>query len=228
VFVISPDAVDSERCAWEVERTIALKKRLLPIVFRRVDEALVPPRLKQLNYIFFDQPFSFAPSLQALAMALRTDVDWIREHTRIGEQALRWDTRGRAEALLLRGEELAAARTWLAAQPQYAPEPTLLYLAFIKAGEDAEAARASAERKRLDDMAAAQAERQRALENAEAAIMREAEAQAARARARRIIQWGGVAGALVMVAAALGFAALASYTTPRDVSTTSASGCGTK
>jgi len=40
-----------------------LKKRLLPIVFQRVDEAQVPPRLKQLNYIFFDRPYSFT-SLQ--------------------------------------------------------------------------------------------------------------------------------------------------------------------
>ena len=208
VFVISPDAVDSERCAWEVDRTIELKKRLLPIVFRRVDDALVPPRLQQLNYVFFDRPFSFAPSLQALATALRTDVGWIREHTRIGELALRWDGRGRAEALLLRGEELAAAKTWLAAQPHYAPEPSLLHHAFIRAGEDDETARVSAERRRLDDMAAAQAERRKALENAEAALKREAEAQAARARARRIIQWGGAVVALVLVVTALGFAAV--------------------
>src|SRR5262245_20473952 len=76
VFVISPDAVDSERCAWEVDRAIELKKRLLPIVFRRVDEALVPPRLQQINYIFFDRQFSFVSSLQALASALRTDLGW--------------------------------------------------------------------------------------------------------------------------------------------------------
>src|SRR5215831_15681498 len=59
VFVISPDAVASERCAWEVERSVNLKKRLLPIVSRRVEEAQVPPRLKQLNYIYFDRPHSF-------------------------------------------------------------------------------------------------------------------------------------------------------------------------
>src|SRR5262250_419350 len=70
VFVISPDAVASERCAWEVERTVALKKRLLPIVWRSVQEADVPPLLKRLNYIFFDKPHSFAPSLAALATAL--------------------------------------------------------------------------------------------------------------------------------------------------------------
>jgi hypothetical protein len=208
VFVVSPDAMASDRCAWEVNRTVDLKKRLLPIVFRRVEEAQVPPRLKQLNYIFFDRPFSFAPSLQALATALRTDVEWVREHTRIGELALRWDGRGRAEALLLRGEELAAAKTWLAAQPQYAPEPTLLHHEFIKAGEDAEIARAGAERKRLDDMATAQAERQSALDDAQTALKREAEAQAGRARARRIIAWVSATAALVIVSGALAFAAL--------------------
>jgi hypothetical protein len=55
-----------------------------------------------LNYIFFDRPLSFGASLQAIGTALRTDLEWIREHTRIGEAALRWDTRGRAEALLMR------------------------------------------------------------------------------------------------------------------------------
>jgi hypothetical protein len=155
VFVISPDAVASERCAWEVEHTVKLKKRLLPIVWRRVDEAQVPPRLKQLNYIFFDKPLMSVPSLTALSTALRTDLAWIREHTRIGEAALRWDGRGRNEALLFRGEELTAAKTGLASPPQYAPEPTLLHHEFIKAAEDAEAARTSNERKRLDEMTAA-------------------------------------------------------------------------
>jgi predicted class III extradiol MEMO1 family dioxygenase len=49
VYVISPDAVASDGCAWEVEHTVELKKRLLPIVFRRADEAQVPPRLIAFN-----------------------------------------------------------------------------------------------------------------------------------------------------------------------------------
>src|SRR6516225_824581 len=179
VYVISPDAVASERCAWEVERTVALRKRLLPIVWRAVEEAKVPARLKQLNYIYFDKPHSFGPSAMALATALRTDLDWIREHTRIGEAALRWDARGRAEALLFRGDELAAAKGWLASQPKYAPDPTLLHHEFIKAAEDAEAARSSAERQRLDQMAAAlervklaQDEREKALDRERVALRR--------------------------------------------------------
>jgi formylglycine-generating enzyme required for sulfatase activity len=170
VFVVSPDAVTSERCAWEVERTVALKKRLLPIVWRRVEEAKVPPRLKQLNYIFFDKPLMSVPALTALSTALRTDIDWIREHTRVGEAALRWDGRGRKEALLFRGDDLAAAKAWLASPPQYAAEPTLLHFEFIKAGEDAEAARKTAERQRLEQMAAAQEEREKAQADREKAL----------------------------------------------------------
>src|SRR5262249_53678478 len=127
---------------------------------------------KQLNYIFFDRPLSFGASLQTLTTALRTDVEWVREHTRIGEAALRWDARGRAEALLWRGEELAAAKAWLAAQPQYAPEPTLLHHEFIKAGEDAEAVRTSDERKRLDEMAAALEQVKLAQDDREKALRR--------------------------------------------------------
>jgi hypothetical protein len=194
VFVISPDAVASERCAWEVERTVALKKRLLPIVWRRVDEAQVPLPLKQLNYLFFDRPLMSVPTLQALGTALRTDLDWIREHTWLGEAALRWDARGRNEALLLRGDELAAAKAWLAAQPQFAPEPTLLHHEFIKAAEDAETARTSAERQRLDEMATAQAEREKALDQTKLA---QDEREKALRRGQRAL--AGVAGLFVCI-----------------------------
>ncbi len=198
VFVISPDAFASERCAWEVERTVNLKKRLLPVVWRRVEEAQVPPRLKQLNYIFFDLPAVLpVASITALATALRTDVEWVREHTRLGEMALRWDGRGRNEALLLRGDELAAAQAWLASPPQYAPDPALLHYEFIRAGEDAEAVRSTAERQRLEQMAAVQSEREKALEREKAAqTEREKALQRERAALNRIKRAQMTIGAL--------------------------------
>jgi formylglycine-generating enzyme required for sulfatase activity len=74
--------------------------------------------------------------------------------------------------LLLRGEELAAAKTWLGSQPKFAPDPTLLHHEYIKAAEDAEAARTSAEKQRLDQIAAALNEREKALEREGAALRR--------------------------------------------------------
>lgn len=198
VFVISPDAVTSERCAWEVECAQVLGKRLLPVVWRSVAEANVPERLQRLNYIFFDKPHSFGPSPSALATALRTDIDWIREHTRYGEVALRWEARSRADALLLRGEELAAAKSWISDQPRYAPEPTLLTQEFIKASQDAEVARASTERQRLEQVAAAQAERAKALEAAEAALHNERKAQHKAVRWQRRLIWSGAVTIMVL------------------------------
>jgi hypothetical protein len=55
-FVISPNAWPPSACAWEAERIVDLKKRLLPIVWRCADEAHVPPRLKQLNFSFSTTP----------------------------------------------------------------------------------------------------------------------------------------------------------------------------
>jgi WD40 repeat protein len=178
VFIITPDAVESKRCAWEVECALAVRKRVLPIVWRNVEEARVPAALKRLNYIYFDKPHSFAPSLATLASALTTDLDWVREHTRLAELALRWDARGRAPALLIRAEELVAAKEWLARQPAHALEPALVTHEFLKASEEAELARANSERQQLEAMAAAQETRAKALAAAEAA-------QKARALAQR-------------------------------------------
>ena len=32
VFIVSPEAIKSDRCAWEVDKTLALSKRLLPVI----------------------------------------------------------------------------------------------------------------------------------------------------------------------------------------------------
>src|SRR5215831_18293468 len=96
VFILSPAAVRSERCAWEVERAAGLGKRLIPVQGKPVPEADVPERLKRLNYIFFNEGQSFARPLRELAEALRQDVEWIREHTRLGESAARWQARDQA------------------------------------------------------------------------------------------------------------------------------------
>jgi hypothetical protein len=124
VFIVSPQAVKSERCDWEIDRTLALSKRLLPVSHKSVPDTEIPPKLSKLQFI----PFHTAPGmmrpLRELAGALRIDLDWIREHTRLGELATRWDRRGRPESLLLRGDDLDVAKAWMAARKAEAPEIT--------------------------------------------------------------------------------------------------------
>src|SRR6266550_1590181 len=104
VFVVSPEAVRSERCRWEVDRTIELSKRLLPVIFKPVPEHDIPKKLSRLQFVRFDTGRGITRPLAELAEALRQDLDWIREHTRLGELARRWEARVRPESLLLRGD----------------------------------------------------------------------------------------------------------------------------
>ena len=152
VFIISPASVRSPRCKWEVDRALELAKRLIPVQWIKVDEAEVPERLRRLNYTIFAQGQSFARPLSELVAALRQDVEWIRTHTLIGEQAARWQGRGgavQAGDLLLRGSELCDSRTWLGRRRDDAPAITDLQRAYLEASEAAEIARASSEKTRL-------------------------------------------------------------------------------
>ncbi|MFN0264329.1 TIR domain-containing protein [Tepidamorphus sp. 3E244] len=137
VFALSPDSATSSVCAWEVELAETLNKRIAPIVIRDVEGTDIPPSLSKLNYIFFTNDREFDRSIGNLVAALNTDIGWIREHTRLGTQARRWDMRSRPVLNLMRGNDLTAAEDWLASHPRNAPDPTELHHAFIQASRRA-------------------------------------------------------------------------------------------
>jgi TIR domain len=150
VFVVSPEAVKSKRCTWEVDRTIELSKRLLPVIFKPVPEHDIPEKLRRLQFVRFDNQPGFTRPLSQLAEALRVDLPWIREHTRLAELATRWDGRKRPESVLLRGDDIDAAKAWMAARRAAAPGITDAQRAFVRASEEAEAARLGKERAQLE------------------------------------------------------------------------------
>jgi TIR domain len=87
VFVLSPTSARSEICAWEVEEATRLNKRILPVNCQPLKGATPPPRLRDLNYIFFHTDgktpgLGFGSGLAKLIAALNTDFEWLREHTR--------------------------------------------------------------------------------------------------------------------------------------------------
>jgi hypothetical protein len=160
VFIISPGSMRSVNCKWEVDRTVELRKRIIPVQWIRVDQAEVPEQLRRLNYIIFAAGQSFARPLAELVKALRQDVEWIRAHTRLGEQAAHWKARGQgaqADDLLLRGSELADARAWITRRQPEAPDITDLQRAFLSASEEAETTRLGRERAQLEEIRRAQA-----------------------------------------------------------------------
>jgi TPR repeat protein len=174
VFMLSPASARSEICAWEVEEAARLGKRILPVNCRPLEGASPPPRLRDLNYVFlYEDPkvkdSGFGTGLKTLVASLNTDFGWLREHTRYLQRATEWDSGGRPANWLLSSDDIAEAKDWAARRPKSAPEPTSLHLDFIRASEEEAEARSSAQRKQLEAMAAAQAECQKALHEAEEA-----------------------------------------------------------
>jgi TPR repeat protein len=191
VFVLTPNSARSPICDWEVEEATRLNKRILPIVCRALEGVSPPPRLRELNYIFFYKepkvPGSgFGTGLAKLVTALNTDFDWLRDHTRYLQRAIEWNTGGRPANRLLSGNDIDAAKAWAARRPKDAPEPTALQFDFIRASEEEAEARLSEQRKQLEAVAAAQAARETALHDAEEALKQAADALRRRARIRNI------------------------------------------
>jgi TPR repeat protein len=207
VFVLSPTSAGSEVCAWEVEEATRLGKRILPVNGRPLEGASPPPQLRERNYIFFHADPRAAPGagfgtgLAKLVAALNTDFEWLREHTRYLQRATEWDRGGRPANRLLSGDDIAEAKVWASRRPKGAPEPTAMHLEFIRASEEEAETRSSAQRKQLEAMAGAQAERENALRQAE-------EAQRKRATMARIRNIALVAvSALALLAGWLGWRA---------------------
>jgi TIR domain len=192
VFVLSPSSAASGICAWEVEEAIRCQKRIIPVVCRALESVSAPAQLEDLNYIFFylepKAPGSgFGTGAAKLAEALRNDLAWLREHTRLYLRAGEWEAGGKPESRLLSGSDIAAAKAWAAQRPKGAPEPTALHLAFIRASEEIEDARLVAQRRQLEEIAAAQEERAKALQAAEEALSRTLRLQRRQAIAGTVI-----------------------------------------
>ncbi len=160
VFVLSEKSATSPICRWEVEEAERLSKRILPVQASALNGALPPPQLADPNYVRFDpeadgRPRSFVNGLVALRRTLNTNIDWLREHTRLLSRAQDWDRAQRPDNRLLSGGDVQLAKQWLESPPREAPPPTELHRDFIQTSEQAEALRLSAERQRADILARA-------------------------------------------------------------------------
>ncbi|WP_417519909.1 toll/interleukin-1 receptor domain-containing protein [Minwuia sp.] len=131
VFLLSPHSAASEVCAWEVDLARSLNKRIAPIVIEEVPAEDIPEPLTHLNFIFCTERDRFEDAVDSLVSALGTDIDWIREHTRMAGLARRWQDQGKPARLLLRGQDIADAERWRDGRPREAPVLTEAQSGFI-------------------------------------------------------------------------------------------------
>jgi WD40 repeat protein len=144
VFVLSPGSAASKVCTEELDCALALKKRLVPIVCRRVESSGLRAELKAPNWISFADDGSFEASVETLVQALEADLEWLDAHARYSVLAGDWLRRDRDSSLLLRGGDLRDAEAWLAQSAAQKEAATDTQIGFILAGR-----RAAGRRRRL-------------------------------------------------------------------------------
>lgn len=131
IFLLSPASSASEVCAWEIELAHELGKRIAPIVIEDVPGDDIPPILARLNFIFCTDRDPFEDAVDSVISAVNTDIDWIREHTRLAGLARRWRQSDMRRSLLLRGADIADAERWRDERPREAPQITTDQTTFI-------------------------------------------------------------------------------------------------
>lgn len=131
IFALSPEWLASYECNVELDKAIALNKRLLPIVCQDVQYKDVSPALAALNWIFFRDTDDFETAYQALITALDTDLDHVKYHTKLLARSLEWDKRDRDPSFLLQGSLLSEAEMWLTTSQGKSPLPTQLQSEYV-------------------------------------------------------------------------------------------------
>lgn len=139
VFVVSPDFLVSMECMMELEVAEEFNKRLIPLIHRDVDPKIVPPSLAALNWIFIRDSDDFDQATKQLTVAIDTDLDWVKTHTRLTRRTLEWETSQRNDSYLLRGDDLAEAVQYLSQQKRE-PALTRHQQEYIVASQEKQAA----------------------------------------------------------------------------------------
>jgi hypothetical protein len=176
VLVVTPDALSSPVCALEIAHATQHQKRLIPIVRAEVDETAAFAKLaahipddnlrKTLagrdllavardnwqaiarhNWLFFKDNAEFDSSFHKLMTAVDTDLDYVRQHTRVLVQAREWEAHGRESSYLLTGAEIREAEAFLAQSVNRQPRPTDLHAEYIVASQKADVKRQEQEQK---------------------------------------------------------------------------------
>lgn len=131
LLVLGPNWITSPACRMEMHFALELNKRILPAAFEDVGADL-PSEIKEINYVrFYGEDGAWDEAIERLDGALDRDIDWIRDHTRFGEQAARFLGGVGAPP---RGQELRHMRRWIERHPRGAPDPTGDHWRYFKAG----------------------------------------------------------------------------------------------
>ncbi|MFB2892909.1 TIR domain-containing protein [Aerosakkonemataceae cyanobacterium BLCC-F50] len=137
LFIISPHSIESPYCANEVEYAKKLNKRIVTVLYQKVNEENLHPVLASVQWIdFHNHNGDFFTNFGELTRTLDADPEYIRNHTRILLKAMEWQREGKDDSFLLRGKDLKAGEEWLAQSVNKEPSPTELQRQYLNASQE--------------------------------------------------------------------------------------------
>ena len=134
LVVVSPSLAGSQVCAEELELARQAGKRIVPVMVRTTDPGSVPGTLAALNWIDATDG-AIDHTVDRAVEALRTDLDHVRAHTKLGVRATEWERKDESRALLLRGGEIAEAEAVVASGSE--PRATPAQARYVQASRSA-------------------------------------------------------------------------------------------
>jgi hypothetical protein len=161
MFIVSGDSIGSSICKDEIHQAQRNHKRIVPILIDPITPDAVRefvPELVEINWIIFekDRTFrieerpatnpveqeesqvaspnlpQFEEALGKLSQAIHTDWEWVKYHTSLQVDALRWEHHQRDQSYLLRDAALREAERWLQGPARKDPSPTNLQDEFVR------------------------------------------------------------------------------------------------
>ncbi len=113
LFIITPDSLASKVCMEELELGLKYHKKLVPIL--HIEPTKASPMHAELgatNWVYMREQDDYDATLPALIETIHTDLEWIRQHTRLLERAKEWENKKKNNSFLLNGSDLEEAETW--------------------------------------------------------------------------------------------------------------------
>lgn len=173
VVIVTPDSLRSDVCNKEVTYARGSNKRLVPVLHRDIDEPSMSSywaeqkwakdavlnweTVRAHNWLFCRNEGEYERAFTNLLDTVARDPENTHYHTRLLVRAREWQNSdkknsGRDEGLLLRGEDLRQAESWLQFNRNQEPRPTPLHSIYIGASaalRTQEESRAELQRNRL-------------------------------------------------------------------------------
>ncbi|MBN2148848.1 MAG: TIR domain-containing protein, partial [Anaerolineales bacterium] len=170
MFIISQNSIGSKVCKEEIDQALQNHKRIIPIVVDDLKPEAIQefaPDLPQYNWIIFERDHifrleenpqaagdkpedrlvalpqrpQFEQALEKLSVAIHTDWDWVKYHTRLQVDALRWEHNQQNPGYLIRGAALEEAEQQLFRAAGREPQPSELQVSYVTASRQEETQR---------------------------------------------------------------------------------------